>query len=562
MLFGGALARVSCRFRARHLLYLRPVIAFSSVSKQYGGQILFVDASFQINPGEKVGLVGPNGAGKSTVFRLIAGEEQPDDGQIERPRKLTLGYFRQDVGDLRGRSILAETCAGAGEVAELADELARLSVRLEAAGDDLDDVVTRFGEVQARYQDLGGYELEARAQSILHGLGFGDEHMAADVGTLSGGWKMRVALAQILLSRPDLLLLDEPTNYLDLESIIWLEGFLRDYPGAAIMTCHDREIMNRVVKKIVEIDGGELRTYSGNYDFYERAREIERERREAEYARQQAMLAKESKFIERFKAQAAKANLVQSRIKKLDKIEKIEEPRRIVEKTFDFRVPPRSGDDVVKLDKVKKAYGTRVVHDGLTMIFTRKERWAVMGENGAGKSTLLKMIAGALKPDSGTVTIGASVTMGYYAQHVMDGLSGDRTVLEELQEHAPTANQGTLRSLAGAFGFHDDDVFKPVRVLSGGERARVALAKLLYDAPNLLVLDEPTNHLDIATKRALVKALADYEGTLIFVSHDRQFLRALANRVLERSPAGPRLYGGSYEEYVASTGREAPGMRA
>ncbi len=538
------------------------MIAFSSVSKQYGGQILFVEASFQVNPGEKVGLVGPNGAGKSTVFRLITGEEEPDDGQIERPRKLTLGYFRQDVGDLRGRTILAETCAGAGEVAQLAEELQHLTARLEAAGDDLDDVVLRFGEVQARYQDLGGYELEARAQAILHGLGFSDEQMAHDVGTLSGGWKMRVALAQILLARPDVLLLDEPTNYLDIESILWLEAFLRDYPGAVVMTCHDREIMNRVVSKIVEIDGGDLRTYTGNYDFYEKAREIEATRREAEYARQQAMLAKESKFIERFKAQAAKANLVQSRIKKLDKIEKIEEPKRIVEKSFEFRVPPRSGDDVVKLDAVKKAYGARVVHAGLTMIVRRKERWAVMGENGAGKSTLLKMIAGALAPDAGSATIGASVTLGYYAQHVMDGLSGDRTILEELQAHAPLANQGTLRNLAGAFGFQDDDVFKPVRVLSGGEKARVALAKLLYDAPNLLVLDEPTNHLDIATKRALVRALADYEGTLIFVSHDRQFLRALANRVLELSAAGPRLYGGSYEEYVASTGREAPGMRA
>ncbi|MDQ3370246.1 MAG: ATP-binding cassette domain-containing protein [Myxococcota bacterium] len=538
------------------------MIAFSSVSKQYGGQILFMDASFQINSGEKVGLVGPNGAGKSTVFRLIAGEEQPDDGLIERPKKLTLGYFRQDVGDLKGRSILAETCAGAGEVAELAEELHVLGARLEAAGDDLDEVVTRFGEVQARYQDLGGYELEARAQSILHGLGFGDEVMGNDVGTLSGGWKMRVALAQILLARPDVLLLDEPTNYLDLESILWLEGFLRDYPGAVVMTCHDREIMNRVASKIVEIDGGDLRTYTGNYDFYERAREIEAQRREAEYGRQQAMLEKESKFIERFKAQAAKASLVQSRIKKLDKIEKVEEPRRIVEKHFDFRTPQRSGDDVVKIAGIKKAYGTRVVHAGLSMTVRRKERWAVMGENGAGKSTLLKMIAGALEPDAGSATIGASVTMGYYAQHVMDGLGGDRTVLEELQEHAPSANQGTLRGLAGAFGFHDDDVFKPIRVLSGGERARIALAKLLYDAPNLLVLDEPTNHLDIVTKRALVRSLADYEGTLIFVSHDRQFLRALANRVLELTAAGPRQYGGSYEEYVQSTGHEAPGMRA
>jgi ATPase subunit of ABC transporter with duplicated ATPase domains len=537
------------------------VIAFSSVSKQYGGQILFVDASFQINAGEKVGLVGPNGAGKTTVFRLIAGEEQPDDGAIERPKKLTLGYFRQDVGELRGRSILAETCAGAGEVAAMAEELAVLGKKLEEAGDDLEQVVERFGEVQARYQDLGGYELEARAQTILHGLGFPDEQIPNDVGTLSGGWKMRVALAQILLARPDLLLLDEPTNYLDLESILWLEAFLRDYPGTVVMTCHDREIMNRVAGKIVEIDGGELTTYGGNYDFYEKMRVIEAARREASYARQQAMLAKESRFIERFKTHVAKAAQVQSRVKKLDKIDKVEEPKRIIEKSFEFRVPTRSGDDVVKLVGLRKAYGTRVVHAGLSLTVARKERWAVMGENGAGKSTLLKMIAGGLAPDAGTATVGASVTMGYYAQHVMDGMSGERTVLEELQEHAPLANQGTLRSLAGAFGFHDEDVFKGVRVLSGGEKARLALAKLLYDAPNLLVLDEPTNHLDIATKRALVRALADYEGTLIFVSHDRQFLRALASRVLELSTAGPRVYGGSYEEYVASTGHEAPGMR-
>jgi ATPase subunit of ABC transporter with duplicated ATPase domains len=538
------------------------VIAFSSVSKQYGGQILFLEASFQINPGEKIGLVGPNGAGKSTVFRLIAGEEQPDDGLIERPKKLSLGYFRQDVGELRGRSILDETCAGAGEVSELGAELHHLTARLEAAGDDLDEVVARFGDVQARYQDLGGYELEARAQTILHGLGFGDDLMANDVGTLSGGWKMRVALAQILLAKPDVLLLDEPTNYLDLESILWLEQFLRDYAGTVVMTCHDREIMNRVVAKIVEIDGGELRTYGGNYEFYEGQRVLEAARREAAYARQQAMLAKESLFIERFKAQAAKAAQVQSRIKRLDKIDKVEPPRRIIEKKFDFRVPTRSGDDVIKLAGLRKAYGDKVIHQGLTLTVRRKERWAVMGENGAGKSTLLKMIAGALPPDAGEATIGASVQMGYYAQHLMDLLTADRTILEELMAHAPLANQGTLRGLAGAFGFHDDDVFKPVRVLSGGERARLALAKLLYDAPNLLVLDEPTNHLDIVTKRALVTALADYEGTLVFVSHDRQFLRALANRVLELTSAGPRVYGGSYEEYVASSGHEAPGMRA
>ncbi len=539
------------------------MIAFSSVSKQYGGQILFVEASFQINPGEKVGLVGPNGAGKSTVFRMIAGEEQPDDGAVERPKKLTLGYFRQDVGELKGRSIIAETCAGAGEVGKLAEELAELTIKLESGTDDMDAVVERFGEVQARYQDLGGYELEARAQSILAGLGFASDQTANDVGTLSGGWKMRVALAQILLARPDLLLLDEPTNYLDIESILWLETFLRDYAGTVVMTCHDREIMNRVVKKIVEIDGGELTTYTGNYDFYEKMRVQETERREAAYARQQARLAKESLFIERFKTHVAKAAQVQSRIKKLDKVEKIAEPKRLIEKEFDFKTPSRSGDDVIKLDALTKAYGPKVIHNKLTMTVARGERWAVMGENGAGKSTLLKMMAGALAPDSGSATLGASVSLGYYAQHVMDGLTGDLTVLEELQAHAPNANQGTLRGLAGAFGFHDDDVFKPIRVLSGGEKARVALAKLLYDAPNLLVLDEPTHHLDIVTKRALVKALANYSGTLVFVSHDRQFLRALANRVLELTTGGaPRIYGGSYDEYVSSTGREAPGMRA
>jgi ATPase subunit of ABC transporter with duplicated ATPase domains len=537
------------------------MIAFSGVSKQYGGQILFLDASFQINTGERIGLVGPNGAGKSTVFRMIAGEEVPDDGVIERPKRLSLGYFRQDVGELAGRSVLAETVAGAGEAAELGEELARLTARLEAAGPDLDEVVERYTDVQARYQDLGGYELEARALTILNGLGFEQERMASDVGALSGGWKMRVALAQILLAQPEVLLLDEPTNYLDLESILWLEEFLRGYAGTVIMTCHDREIMNRVVRKIIEIDGGEIRAYSGNYDFYEKARELEAARREAEYARQQAMLLKESRFIERFKAQAAKAAQVQSRIKKLDKIEKIEPPRRIVEKRFEFRAPPRSGDDVVRTAGVSKAYGARVIHDGLSLTVRRKERWAVMGENGAGKSTLLKMMAGVLPPDRGEVTIGAAVAMGYYAQHLMDGLDGDRSVLEELMAHAPAANQGTLRNLAGAFGFQDDDVEKPVRVLSGGEKARLALSKILYDAPNLMILDEPTNHLDIVTKRALIRALLDYEGTLVFVSHDRQFLRALATRVLELSAAGPRVYGGSYDEYVQSTGREAPGMR-
>jgi ATPase subunit of ABC transporter with duplicated ATPase domains len=540
------------------------VISFSNVSKQYGGQILFVEASFHLGDGEKVGLVGPNGAGKSTVFRLITGEEHPDDGVVDRPKRTTIGYFRQDVGDLKGRSVLAETLSGAGEAGRLGEELKELEAKLcDPEGADFERAVERFGEVQARYQELGGYDLEARAQAILAGLGFNAEQVGGDVGNLSGGWKMRVALAQILLARPDALLLDEPTNYLDIESILWLEGFLRAYEGAVLMTCHDKDVMNRVVKKIVELDGGDVKSYSGDYDFYEAQRLLAEKQQQAQYERQQAMLAKEKAFIERFKARASHAAQVQSRVKKLEKIDKIEPPRKFERtgRTFEFKKAPRSGDDVIKVDGVTKAYGARKVHDGLDLLVRRTERWAVMGENGSGKTTLLKMMAGVLGPDQGKVTVGASVTMGYFAQHQMEQLTADRSVIEELVAHSPTTNLGTLRNLAGAFGFHGDDHDKPIKVLSGGERARLALAKILFDAPNLLVLDEPTNHLDIVTKRALVTALADYEGTIVFVSHDRAFLRAIATRILELTPAGPHLYGGGYDEYVATTGREAPGMR-
>ena len=537
------------------------MIALTNITKQYGAQILFLEASLQLNPGEKVGLVGPNGAGKSTIFRLIVGDEAPDEGVVSRPKLMTIGYFRQDVGDMRGRTVLAETVAGAGPVAELGAELVKLEEKM-ATGDDLDAVLEHYGEVQARFQELGGYELEARAQSILAGLGLAAEQVSGDVGRLSGGWKMRVALARILLARPDVLLLDEPTNYLDIESILWLEDFLRAYPGAVLMTCHDRDVMNRVVYRIVEIDGGSITSYSGNYDFFEAQRALEATRQEAEYARQQAMLQKEMRFVERFKAQAAKAAQVQSRIKMLDKIEKVEPPRRAVERYFDFRPPARSGEDVIKIKGLRKSYGNRTVHGGLDLVVRRGERWAVMGENGAGKSTLLKLMAGVIQPDAGSCELGASVQMGYFAQHQMEQLSAGATVLAELEAHTRTVGQGALRNAGGAFGFHGDDMEKPISVLSGGELARVALLKILFDAPNLLVLDEPTNHLDLATKRSLVRALARYEGTIVFVSHDRAFLRAIANRVLELSHAGPHIYGGPYDEYVASSGREAPGMRA
>jgi len=539
------------------------VIRFDSISKQHGRQILFVEASAVIHRGEKVGLVGPNGAGKSTLFRLVTREEQPDEGQVSIDRGVTVGHFSQDVGEMSGRSAVGETMDGAGPVSAVAAELHELEHALAdpARADELDALVERFGHVQARFDELGGYALESRAREILAGLGFTSEMMDGDVGALSGGWKMRVALARILLMRPDAMLLDEPSNHLDLESIIWLEEFLKSYDGALLMTSHDREFMNRVVAKIVEIDGGELTTYSGDYDFYERERAIADAHQQAQFDRQQAMLKKELAFIERFKARASHAAQVQSRVKKLDKIEKVEAPkvRRTVD--FEFRAAPRSGEDVAKLAGVAKRYGARTVHDGLDFLVRRGERWCVLGANGAGKTTLLKLVAGATAPDTGTVTVGGSVKMGYFAQHAMEVLDADETVWDALQGAFPRASVGSLRTLAGCFGFSGDEIEKRCRVLSGGEKARLVLAKLLFDPPNFLVLDEPTNHLDVATKEMLVRALAGYEGTMLFVSHDRRFLGAISNRVLELGPDGPIPYGGGYVEYVARTGREAPGLR-
>ena len=545
------------------------MIAFSNVCKQYGRQVLFVDASFQINPGDKVGLVGPNGAGKTTLFRMIVGEEAPDDGEVTVPRRLTVGYFRQDVEEMSGRSVLDEAIAGSGRLGDLHHELEDLQHAMSdpARTGDMDAVLARFGEVQEEYDHLGGYALEGQAREVLHGLGFEDDRIDGDVGELSGGWKMRVAMARVLLGKPDVLLMDEPTNHLDIESIIWLEQFLTSQPGALFMTSHDRDFMNRIVTRIAEIDGGEVTMYSGNYDFYERERQLREANREAAYARQQAMLAKEQRFIERFKTHAAKAAQVQSRIKALDKIEKVELPRRREIVQFDFRTPPRSGDQVAVLADVRKAYGHRVIYDGLNLLIRRGERWAVMGRNGAGKTTLLKIIAGALAPDSGEVKLGASLKMGYFAQQSLDLLDPDLTIIEQLLADFPREGLGVLRTLAGAFQFSGDDVDKKIRALSGGEKTRLVLARMLFDPPNFLVLDEPTNHLDLATKETLIDALMDYEGTMIFVSHDRNFLRGLANRVLELGGESgtdpqPHLYPGSYVEYVQRTGHEAPGVHS
>jgi len=537
------------------------MIRVENISKQNGSQILYIEASASLLKGEKVGLVGPNGAGKSTLFRMMVGRELPDEGQVSVDRGVTIGYFDQDVGEMSGRSAVTEVMDGAGPVSEVAAELKELEAAMaDPDQEDMDAIIERYGEVQGRFEELDGYALEGRAREVLAGLNFSQEMMDGDVGALSGGWKMRVALARILLMRPDAMLLDEPSNHLDIESLIWLEDFLKSYEGALLMTSHDREFMNRIVTKVIEIDGGSLTTYSGNYEFYEEQRAQNEKQQQAQYERQQAMLAKEIKFIERFKARASHAAQVQSRVKKLDKIEKVEPPRRRQTILFEFRPAPRSGDDVATLKAIHKRYGSRTIYEGLDFAVRRRERWCVMGVNGAGKSTLLKLVAGSAQPDEGAVTIGASVKMGYFAQHAMDLLEGDRTVFETLEDAFPQAGQGSLRTLAGCFGFSGDDSEKKCRVLSGGEKARLVMAKMLYDPPNFLVLDEPTNHLDLATKEMLITALGNYEGSMLFVSHDRRFLAALSNRVLELTPEGVHKYEGGYTEYVARTGHEAPGL--
>ena len=539
------------------------MIRLESISKQNGNHLLFVETSAALLRGEKVGLVGPNGAGKTTLFRLITGQEAPDEGQVSVDRGMTIGYFNQDVGEMSGRSAVAEAMNGAGPVSEVAAELKALETAMADPDrlDEMDEIIERYGEVQARFEELDGYALEGRAREVLAGLNFSEAMMDGDVGALSGGWKMRVALARILLMRPDSMLLDEPSNHLDLESLIWLEEFLKGFDGALLMTSHDRAFMNRIVGKIIEIDGGSLNSYSGDYEFYEQQRALNAKQQQAQFERQQAMLAKEIKFIERFKARASHASQVQSRVKKLEKIEKVEPPRRRQTIAFDFPPAPRSGEDIVTLKNVVKKYGARSIYKGLDFQVRRKERWCVMGVNGAGKSTLLKLVTGTVQPDAGAVALGGSVKMGYFAQHAMELLDGEQTIFASLESAFPQAGQGSLRALAGCFGFSGDDVEKKCRVLSGGEKARMVMAKMLYDPPNFLVLDEPTNHLDIATKEMLIGALSLYEGAMLFVSHDRHFLAALSNRVLELTPDGVHKYPGGYSEYVVSTGREAPGLR-
>jgi len=541
------------------------MLQLSQVTKRYGERVLYSNGNMQVNPGDRIGLVGPNGAGKTTIFRLLTKEDTPDEGSVTVPSNVVVGYFSQDVGEMKGRSALEEVKLGAGSLAALGEEIAQIEKRLAECADhplsddDMEKLMNRYGEVQGEFQHRGGYDLEARAQEILTGLGIPPSEQTRPVESFSGGWKMRIALAKILVLNPDALLMDEPTNHLDIESIIWLETWLKEFKGALVMTSHDREFMNRCVSKIVEIANKAITTYGGNYEFYMKERDIRREQLVAAAKRQQDMLAKEEEFIARFAARASHAAQVQSRVKKIEKIERIEIPAETKLVKFDFGAIPRSGNDVVKFTDLRKEWTTALgtqhtVFSGVSGTVQRLNKIAVTGVNGAGKSTLLKVLTGHTDPTSGESAIGASVRLGYFSQHALDTLNPENTVLQELQYKLPDLGNGNIRSLLGAFLFSGDDVEKKIRLLSGGEKSRVALAIILASKANFLVLDEPTNHLDIESRQVLLDALKDFDGTVMLVSHDRYFLKAIVNRVFEINHGEMHVYEGDYDYYVSARG--------
>lgn len=536
-------------------------LSFSNVTKIQTGQALFTGATFQINPGEKVGLVGPNGAGKTSLFRLITGEDRPDEGQVSTSEGLRISYFSQNVGEMAGRSALQEVIEGDAKVSVLKKKLTEYEDKLSDPNldpDEMNTILEKMGDVQTEYEKIGGYDLDSRAEEVLTGLGIAPKDHHRAVESFSGGWKMRIALAKVLVTVPDLIVMDEPTNYLDLETILWLEKWLQLFKGAVFMTTHDRDFMNNVAKKIIEIAHRKITVYSGDYNFYEKERDIRRTQLEAEHSRQRDMLAKEEDFIAKFKARASHAAQVQSRVKKLEKIDRVELPPEEQTISFDFPVPPRGSDDVVVMENLAKTWktdeGDLKVFEGLSAMVARQEKIAVVGVNGAGKSTLLKVICGQTEPTAGQVSIGPSIKVGYFSQYSLEVLNPEATVSDEVRSRLPNVSDGYLRNLLAAFLFRGDDVKKKVRHLSGGEKSRLVLAYLFSQGNNLLVLDEPTNHLDIISRGILMDALKAYEGTLLFVSHDRYFLHALGSKVMEVDKGGVTLWPGNYAWYLEKKG--------
>jgi len=537
------------------------MVHLSNITRQHGSQVLFRDASFQILPGTHTGLVGPNGAGKTTIFRIIAGLEEVDAGELIIPKKTTVGFFSQDVGDMSGRTALEEVMAACEATVRLASEMKRMEAAMcePMSDDEMSALLESYGTAVEEFEHIEGYDLDSRAQAVLTGLGIGPDRYNHPVESFSGGWKMRIALAGILTLKPDVLLLDEPTNHLDVESIIWLEEWLSsEFKGALLMTSHDRDFMNRVVTRIIEVANRTVTTYSGNYDFYERERDIRFEQLIASHKRQQEMLAKEEDFIARFAARASHAAQVQSRVKKLEKIDRIEIPAEERTVRFSFTEPPRSGDDVAAFNGLGKVWinpdgKENRVFSGVSGMVRRLNKIAVVGVNGAGKSTFLKILAGQTEATAGSVTIGANVEIGYFSQHAMELLDPKKSVFETLQDAMPLANIGVIRNLLGAFLFSGDAVDKRIENLSGGEKSRVVLATILSRPVNFLILDEPTNHLDIRSREILLDTLQNFAGTIVLVSHDRHFLRLLIDRVFEVDHGEMLVYEGSYDYYLSKS---------